>query len=64
MWDEHPTTPEKEIRSALGAFLFSGEDVENQSSAMAVKSTGCFSQVSDEQRKFLILDEPTKPFRY
>lgn len=26
---------------------------------MAVKSTGCFSQVSDEQRKFLILDEPT-----
>ncbi|BDP81520.1 hypothetical protein EfmAA290_21960 [Enterococcus faecium] len=21
--------------------------------------TGCFSQVSDEQRKFLILDEPT-----
>lgn len=28
MWDEHPTTPEKEIRSALGAFLFSGEDVE------------------------------------
>ena len=26
---------------------------------MAVKSTGCFSQISDEQRKFLILDEPT-----
>ena len=30
LWDEHPTT-RKEIRSALGAFLFSGEDVENQS---------------------------------
>ena len=28
LWDEHPTTPEKEIRSVLGAFLFSGEDVE------------------------------------
>ncbi len=22
LWDEHPTTPEKEIRSILGGFLF------------------------------------------
>ena len=28
LWDEHPTTPEKEIRTMLGSFLFSGEDVE------------------------------------
>lgn len=28
LWDEHPTTPEVEIRTILGSFLFSGEDVE------------------------------------
>jgi alpha/beta superfamily hydrolase len=34
LWDEHPTTPEKEIRSILGGFLFSiqvvGWLIENQ----------------------------------
>ena len=30
LWDEHPTTPEKEIRSILGGFLFSGDDVEKR----------------------------------
>ncbi len=27
LWDEHPLTPEKDIRTVLGSFLFSGDDV-------------------------------------
>ena len=27
LWDEHPLKPEKEIRTVLGNFLFSGDDV-------------------------------------
>ncbi|MGV7975224.1 ATP-binding cassette domain-containing protein, partial [Mycobacterium kansasii] len=35
LWDEHPTTPEKDIRTILGSFLFTGEDVDKPVHALS-----------------------------
>ncbi len=60
-WDEHPTTPEKEIRSALGAFLFSGEDVEKTIPLLSggEKARVALAKLAMNKENFLILDEPT-----
>ncbi|ASZ06871.1 MULTISPECIES: ABC-F family ATP-binding cassette domain-containing protein [Enterococcus] len=61
LWDEHPTLPEKEIRSALGAFLFSGEDVEKTIPLLSggEKARVALAKLAMNQENFLILDEPT-----
>lgn len=61
LWDEHPSTPEKDIRSILGSFLFSGEDVEKSVSSLSggEKARLALAKLSMEQDNFLILDEPT-----
>jgi len=61
LWDEHPTTPEKDIRNVLGGFLFSGEDVEKTISLLSggEKARVALAKLSMNKENFLILDEPT-----
>ena len=43
LWNDFKLTPEVEIRNRLGAFLFSGDDVKNQSACYLVaKKLVCF----------------------
>lgn len=61
LWDEHPTTPEVEIRSMLGGFLFSGEDVEKTITLLSggEKARVALAKLAMNRENFLILDEPT-----
>lgn len=61
VWDLHPTTPEKDIRSILGSFLFSGDTVEKKVSALSggEKARLLLTVLAMNQDNFLILDEPT-----
>lgn len=61
LWDEHPTTPEKEIRSILGGFLFSGDDVEKTIPLLSggEKARVALAKLAKDRDNFLILDEPT-----
>ncbi|PCR99548.1 ABC transporter ATP-binding protein [Lactococcus fujiensis JCM 16395] len=61
LWNDHPLLPEVEIRTMLGAFLFSGEDVKK---AVAMLSGGekarlLLAKLAMEHDNFLVLDEPT-----
>ncbi|HPR80862.1 MAG TPA: ABC-F family ATP-binding cassette domain-containing protein [Enterococcus sp.] len=61
LWDEHPTTPEVDIRTALGGFLFSGEDVDKPIALLSggEKARVALAKLAMNQENFLILDEPT-----
>lgn len=61
LWDEHPTTPEKEIRTMLGGFLFSKEDVEKTIPLLSggEKARVALAKLAMDRENFLILDEPT-----
>ena len=61
LWDEHPTTSEKDIRNVLGGFLFSGEDVEKTIPLLSggEKARVALAKLSMNKENFLILDEPT-----
>ncbi|KAF1295685.1 multidrug ABC transporter ATP-binding protein [Enterococcus sp. JM4C] len=61
LWDEHPTTQEKDIRSVLGGFLFSGDDVEKTIPLLSggEKARVALAKLSMNKENFLILDEPT-----
>lgn len=61
LWDEHPTTPEVEIRNVLGGFLFSGQDVEKTIPLLSggEKARVALAKLAMNQVNFLILDEPT-----
>lgn len=60
-WEEYPTLLREEVRSALGAFMFSGEDVEKKMGQLSggekVRLTLC--KIFYTKPNFLILDEPT-----
>ncbi|MDM8212289.1 ABC-F type ribosomal protection protein [Enterococcus hirae] len=61
LWDEHPTTPEKEIRTVLGNFLFSGDDVKKTVNLLSggEKARLSLAKLAMQAENFLILDEPT-----
>ncbi|HEL0660567.1 TPA: ABC-F family ATP-binding cassette domain-containing protein [Streptococcus equi subsp. zooepidemicus] len=61
LWRDFPTTAELEIRSRLGAFLFSGEDVKKSVAMLSggEKARLLLAKLSMKKDNFLILDEPT-----
>ena len=61
LWDEFPTTPEKEIRTRLGQFLFSGDDVKKTISLLSggEKARLLLAKLSMQEENVLVLDEPT-----
>ena len=60
-WDEFPKLTQTEVRSALGAFLFTGDDVFKPVNALSggekVRLELC--KIFKRRPNFLILDEPT-----
>lgn len=61
IWDEHPTMAEREIRTLLGSFLFTGDDVAKPVSALSggERARLSLTKLSLDHDNFLILDEPT-----
>ena len=61
LWDDYPGKTEKEIRTVLGNFLFSGDDVLKPVSALSggEKARIALSKLMLQNANFLILDEPT-----
>lgn len=61
LWDDFPNQPEKDIRSILGNFLFSGDDVMKTVSTLSggEKARLALSKLMMQKANLLILDEPT-----
>ncbi|MDC3418597.1 ABC-F family ATP-binding cassette domain-containing protein [Aquibacillus salsiterrae] len=61
LWDDYPTMNEKDIRTVLGNFLFTGDDVLKPVSALSggEKARLALAKLMMEKTNFLILDEPT-----
>jgi ATP-binding cassette, subfamily F, member 3 len=61
LWDEYPTVNEKDIRTVLGNFLFSGDDVLKpvQSLSGGEKARLALAKLRMQKANLLILDEPT-----
>ncbi|MCM0583344.1 ABC-F family ATP-binding cassette domain-containing protein [Weissella diestrammenae] len=61
VWDLHASLPEKDVRSILGSFMFTGEDVDKKVSALSggEKARLLLTVLSMNEDNFLILDEPT-----
>ncbi len=58
LWDDYPTQPEKDIRSVLGNFLFSGDDVMKSVSTLSggEKARLALSKLMMQKANLLILD--------
>ena len=61
IWNEHPLTSEKDIRSILGSFLFSGDDITKKVSGLSggERARLMLTKLAMNHDNFLILDEPT-----
>ncbi|WP_182201535.1 ATP-binding cassette domain-containing protein [Paraliobacillus salinarum] len=61
LWDDYPMIDEKDIRTTLGNFLFSGDDVLKNVSALSggEKARLALAKLMMQKANLLILDEPT-----
>lgn len=61
VWDEHPLMNEESIRTFLGSFLFSGDDVEKTVSSLSggERARVSLAKLALNHDNFLVLDEPT-----
>ncbi|WP_134704694.1 ABC-F family ATP-binding cassette domain-containing protein [Ammoniphilus sp. YIM 78166] len=61
LWDDYSLMPEKDIRTVLGNFLFSGDDVLKKVSTLSggEKARVSLAKLMLQNSNFLILDEPT-----
>lgn len=61
LWDDYPQIEEKKIRTILGNFLFSGDDVMKLVSELSggEKARLALAKLMMKEANFLILDEPT-----
>lgn len=61
LWDDYPTELEKDVRTVLGNFLFSGDDVLKTVSDLSggEKARLALAKLMMLKANFLILDEPT-----
>lgn len=61
VWDDHPLLNEETIRTFLGSFLFTGEDVEKSISSLSggERARVSIAKLALNHDNFLVLDEPT-----
>lgn len=61
LWDEYPTMQEKDVRTVLGNFLFSGDDVLKKVGELSggERARVSLAKLMLQKANLLILDEPT-----
>src|SRR5699024_2419177 len=61
LWDDYPDIDEKDIRTVLGNFLFSGDDVKKVVNSLSggEKARLSLSKLMMQNANLLVLDEPT-----
>ncbi|WP_117149618.1 ABC-F family ATP-binding cassette domain-containing protein [Paraliobacillus zengyii] len=61
LWDDYPTVNEKDIRTVLGNFLFSGDDVLKSVNSLSggEKARLALAKLMMQKANLLVLDEPT-----
>ncbi|MGV3488243.1 MAG: ATP-binding cassette domain-containing protein, partial [Tuberibacillus sp.] len=61
LWDDYPLMDEKDIRTVLGSFLFSGDDVLKMVHSLSggEKARLVLAKLMMRRDNFLVLDEPT-----